>query len=249
MAGLGKVVKFKSTAAGTIAGSGKPSSKSSIEEKIERVLHRLPARIIETPYGKLPSYLVRAIRRSRMLANWNTDLVKAGGVSSRRSGLRELRTAAQVLRRKFSNISAGHREMILEQMCRAASQRMDELPIIAGGMLYEEAALAIGDRTLDMAMLLELLEFGLCSLCSDPRPLTKKQSELDLRRDTILSISLAFEHSGEGQLNKEDLATVARALSPFFPPEAGLASISPSTVRDILRSRRDIQRAQKTPRG
>ena len=92
---------------------------------------------------------------------------------------------------------------------------------------------AIIHYDLRLDVLAELMEAGIASICSDPESLSEKQAEMDIRKDAVLSIAGAFKKAGKG-LNKDKLATAARKLARYFPPEAGIDAIEPRMVRHIL---------------
>jgi len=73
-------------------------------EKVEGILYELPASICETPYWKLPSNLVMAILRSHYFSQDAKNQAEAGRIAPKSGGLFKLRTAAQVLRRKFKDV-------------------------------------------------------------------------------------------------------------------------------------------------
>src|SRR5262245_47227857 len=196
-------------------------------ENVEGILYELPASICETPYGKLPFNLMMAIFRSHVFWQDAKNQAEAGRIPPKSAGLFKLRTAAQVLRRQFKDVPHVHRELLEERMHNAAMKRN-----------YGLTALAMDRGYLVLDELFEVLEEGLTSLCGEPEPISKKQVEILSRQYAVLSICKAFEKSGRGKLNKNQLTTVAKAFAPHFPSEAGLADIKPSTVRDILRTKK-----------
>jgi hypothetical protein len=208
-------------------------------QKIVAILDKLPASVVETPYGRLPYKLRSAVCASYDDLDNAKELLKAERLKPKAAGLFELLTAAKAIRCKIKAVPRMHREFLKDRMRDAGRKRSAESPHLrlfsSPETAYDVAANAI--EWVDFEVLFELLEVGLISLCKEPRPLSIKQVQLVMRKQAVLRILEAFAHADKPTLNKYKLNAVARALAPLFPVEAGLASIKVSTVRDILRTR------------
>ena len=237
MAGLGKVIAFGrrhprgTTLTEPVDGQYVPVE--SLDARLVATLNRLPARIVETPYGKLSVFLDEAIRQNHWHHFELMELVRAGRIAPKAAKLLRLLTTTQELGRRIKAVPYRHQKLIGERMIRAGMERNKT---IMGGYPYELAAKAI-KRGCNVGVLLELLEAGLTSLCNDPEPLSKKQAQIKLRKHAVLSIWHAFHRARKGSLDRDQLTAAARALAHYFPADAGLAGLKASTVRDIIRTR------------
>jgi hypothetical protein len=238
-----KVINIKLNARDTIAGAGvEPAvKKQRLSGWVTDILNQLPAKIVETPYRSLPWFLTRAIVENKRHSIELLDRVEIGRVKPKAAHLLALLTTTQKLRRKLNEVPQAHRKAIVERIRRVGSQRSARTftDRNLGFSHYDLDLLERENKTI-LDAVVEVLELGLTSFCNDPEPLSKKQAQILLRKHALLSILEAF-HRADKKLDRNGIITVAKALARGFPDEAGLATISPSMVKRIIRTKNPEQ--------
>lgn len=192
----------------------------SLEEQIMVALHQLPVSIVGNSRrdDPLPKKLAGLAERMHRFCPIFLEPA-VGRFSPKTAGFLELRNAVAGCRHKLEKVSSAHRQVLWNKMTTLDREVTDKLRDVGG--------------LLSLDLLLGLVEYALQSLCDNPKSRTRKGAERHLRRIMVTLIEEVFEDAGRYQFSHKELATVCRALAPFFPPEAGLARIQWATVRNI----------------
>jgi hypothetical protein len=225
-----------------MAEADDPAEESELlpaNEELLTALNQLAAHIPSTP--ALRAELERLFGFCHFGWQSRDSFVVGESVTPKQSGLTALNTKAQRLWRELESTPQvlPWCEMIGVYLGTYAQERSREAASIVDRMDYEDIAKTFDperENPLRIDLLIECLAEGIDAVCEFPVPISHKKARMTIRADAIQGIAKAFEQHAK-PLSNNDLVIVARALAPFFPPEVGLAEITPRTVQRVMRQK------------
>lgn len=199
----------------------------TLSEALLVVLNSVSADIPSS--SRLRTRLEAEIRGAELLWHTLEARVVASSVAPKLSGLTKARALARDLQRALQRLPAEQRNLITQNMMTFSIMREKGRNHV-DDMNHDDVARAILKYELRINPLLESLVGGLDELCDLHKKFTREQAQRTLRDQCLHHITASFRDMRK-PLNNAQLAEVARALAPFFPPEADLDKVRLHTVQ------------------